>query len=476
MSFTVYFDTVNKRRNSTLQPEVEHPYTCTLKDSTSLDEPVFLLKDAEKFEYNYAKWGNDYYFVTEVTSYRNDLWEVSCKLDVLATFKSEILDTYAFVAYSDSDYNEWLVDERLPFTAQPFVSENRVGTEGFIDAETPNNVLTVLSDTGAKSYSVPDSMLSRMCSKLETLVDLKVTDEEVETEADIAGAINKLNVFSNAFGNTVECIKSCVKVPFSHFGANIGLETMHLGIYDMDASGTPLGPVNVVDLLPVTGSKEIQIPWRHNYWRRKSPYSQVYLYLPFVGSVELSSDNLCHENWLTIYYSYTLSDGQVMYEVHAGRGESVGELIGIFNGGCVTSIPIGILQPKTVGQGNHVQGTANFVASAIQSVTDIINSKFGESNKSGVSETRLFTNPSYIGNTGGGAGAGLETDIICTVVSHDSSDTDFLNVMGKPKMKRRTLDGLEGYCECVGATVIAPAHAEQLEEINLFLNSGFFIE
>ena len=48
--------------------------------------------------------------------------------------------------------------------------------------------------------------------------------------------------------------------------------------------------------------------------------------------------------------------------------------------------------------------------------------------------------------------------------------------MGLPTMKPISLSTLTGFCQCANAHVEAPAQASELDAIDRYLNSGFYIE
>ena len=115
MSITVNFGTFSKKINSTKQPtnELTDARSVYLKDSTSEDMPTFVLS-GDLFDYNYCSWGNRYYFINDIRSVHNNMTEIDCVLDVLATYKTEILSGTYFVSYSSSQGNAWLADTRIP--------------------------------------------------------------------------------------------------------------------------------------------------------------------------------------------------------------------------------------------------------------------------------------------------------------------------------------------------------------------------
>ena len=111
---SVSFGNFAKRRNSTKQPSgLSDTRDVKLKDYTITDAPTFILT-GNTFDYNYAKWGDSYYFINDIKSLHNNLIEVDCILDVLATYKAQIIASTQFVSYSSHRSSIWLPDTRIP--------------------------------------------------------------------------------------------------------------------------------------------------------------------------------------------------------------------------------------------------------------------------------------------------------------------------------------------------------------------------
>ena len=79
---------------------------------------------------------------------------------------------------------------------------------------------------------------------------------------------------------------------------------------------------------------------------------------------------------------------------------------------------------------------------------------------------------------GGGAGAGLDMTVAVISVAHETviEPAVMTATMGQPTMKPVQLGTLHGYCQCANAHVAAPAELQELNEIDTYLNSGFYIE
>lgn len=144
MAFTITGYSFAKRANSTKQPTglSGTDFNVVLKDKCSYDKPVFRLQNSGTLDINYIQWGRWYYFVTDISYVRDDLFDVTCDLDVLATYKTEIGQTSAFVLY-DTAANTEIVDRRLSMKTTETVQLSRVESDIF-----EGNSCVVLGITG----------------------------------------------------------------------------------------------------------------------------------------------------------------------------------------------------------------------------------------------------------------------------------------------------------------------------------------
>lgn len=82
----------------------------SLKDATNVINPEVMVRadGVDGYNYAYIPLFNRYYFVEEVTSFRTGLWIIKLQVDVLETFKSDILSLNAIIdsteAYMGDNY------------------------------------------------------------------------------------------------------------------------------------------------------------------------------------------------------------------------------------------------------------------------------------------------------------------------------------------------------------------------------------
>lgn len=89
--------------------------TGTMRDQTSITKPYIMIEHADPTDFNYCYIDvfDRYYFVNEVTVIRNGLLGVSLVVDVLESFKTQILAQNVIVNKSQSNTNFYLPDENL---------------------------------------------------------------------------------------------------------------------------------------------------------------------------------------------------------------------------------------------------------------------------------------------------------------------------------------------------------------------------
>lgn len=112
-----------------------------LKESTSIIDPTFLLtgitaEQIVKVNYMYVPTLGRYYFVKDITSVRNGLWSLSCHVDVLETYKTQILAQTAVVSRQENTWNLYLDDGMFKVYQNPKISTqafpNGFNTQSFV--------------------------------------------------------------------------------------------------------------------------------------------------------------------------------------------------------------------------------------------------------------------------------------------------------------------------------------------------------
>lgn len=93
----------------------------TLRGSANLLYPVIDIEaDYINHNYCYIEEFNRYYYISDITNIRNNLWRLNLSVDVLYSYKNNILNTNAWIGRSASNYDSYIKDPLEPFTWQRF--------------------------------------------------------------------------------------------------------------------------------------------------------------------------------------------------------------------------------------------------------------------------------------------------------------------------------------------------------------------
>lgn len=95
---------------------LNHTMQGTLRDGTSLIDPILLVEanapgfQANGYNYVYVPDFKRYYYITNIVSTYYKLWEIHCHVDVLMSFKEDILNQVAIVSRQENTFNLYLDD------------------------------------------------------------------------------------------------------------------------------------------------------------------------------------------------------------------------------------------------------------------------------------------------------------------------------------------------------------------------------
>lgn len=126
MAFPIVIMFNNSERNK-LEKDTETITTLSgvLKEGTSIIDPVILfqgeVQDFRKANYMYIQAFQRYYFINNMRSIRNDLWEISAHVDVLNSFKNQINNCRGIVKRSKNKWNLYLNDGSFKVYQNPKV-------------------------------------------------------------------------------------------------------------------------------------------------------------------------------------------------------------------------------------------------------------------------------------------------------------------------------------------------------------------
>lgn len=461
----------NKRRNSTKQISNETATTINvqLKSGTSLISPTFILENSGVFDYNYIDYENRFYYVTDVVSVNNNLWEVSCIEDYLGTWKTDIGRTSAIILYATGGANR-IIDSRLGVTTNPQISHAQAGINGFTITDS-NQGTIIISVTGVGSFG---NYLMQDSTQVDQLLDAYQNYfDTITTWTDAAEAIKTAcNQFLYG-GSAGNCLKNAISVPiFPGSSGWLGqAEEIVLGKYPTGLYGYK------VEVPTISGSCSVSIPWRTINWRRTSPYTKVYLYLPLIGTLTIPSGEIMDSESLNVLYGVNMCSGEVSAQVKAGNriiatgSASCGMAVtygssNVSGGKIASAISVGVGAVGAVAAGVVSGGAATLALGGglASSAAGLLSALGGESGGAG--------------GLGGGATNVLDKVVHCWCITRDTTETssNMDSILGKPVMAKHKISEYSGYVQTDAICISGNMLDSEKRAIEEMCNRGIYYE
>ena len=476
--------TTQKRHNSTLIPTGGVPGEMVLKAGTSLTKPVFLLYFATKPTASMVGFEGRYYFVDDIVSIRNGLWELHCTVDTLATYKSDILATNSFVMY-DTTANTEIIDQRLSTKTTPQFAVNTAAFTklGAVSSAGRGTVLLgVTTDDGVVYYAMSVSDAAGILNRINTVeIPNKVPVTQIGDFTTVEDGIDYIaNMFSQgctqffASGSASNCIISAreIALPLSAFYGNA--QTVYLGSWNSGKQGKAITGRRVdVDLADIT------IPWTFNDWRRNSPYTEHYFFNEFIGLIKLPESEIIGKNTINVETYYDMISGDIVSILTASDG-TTRTRIGTYTGSIACEFSIGSSNvPLTKSLGSIAAG-AGATAAALGTAglsAAVMATGVGAGAITGISGV-MSPIPTSVTGGGGGASLALRGDCYVFEITHDTNvqPGSVSGFMGTPSMEVKQLSNLSGYVQTKGFSVSGDMTDWERMEINRLMDGGVYIE
>lgn len=467
-----YYSAFSKKRNSTKIPTGGTEVDVYLKESTSILNPVFITKTIpDTANYIYCGDFGRYYFVTDIVHVTATNIEIHCSCDVLATYKSAIGSYTGNVEYTASSQNTDITDYRNKPT---YILEEKVtdsadlSTKGFSDSGC--YIVGISSNEGLYYYKLSSAEFTSMCAELYN--------------------ISNAASLSNEFYNITNCIVSCIWSAYVPDSAILSLQPVTIG---GDPLATPqITPLQLGSFYRITqrcdsidlGTTAIGFPSDDHgidfCYLDVAPYTNGSVYLPFVGCVPFDVDLYAPNKSITMSMIVDHFTGDVSYIMRRASGDT----ISTYQGSCATNVPISSMSRNEIGRVSSVisavTGFASLIAgAATQNPMAVVGGVAAMAN-AGLNQLQ---SSSFHTQTNGSISSALSTKmpmkIRFTVFTKRPTTwqlEEFRYISGMPYFKAAQISSLSGYVQCAGAFVDIPGYESEKNEVNSFLNSGFYYE
>lgn len=457
----IYLYTFSKKHNSTAIPSIEGvAVDVVLKESTSIWEPQFILSSASIPEFNYLEWDDRFYFIDDIVKANRDTYSISCSVDPLATWRSEILSMNTFVERSASTYNSYLNDNEMSVNQE-------IGSMSYSST-------TLTDSTGVKNLFNGAGCYIVRCTSDDS-DSITGISTYVMTKTELASLLSFLfndsgSIWEAAWDSVTKAvfnpfqyvlsIKWCA-INYSIMSAGLTSKEVHLGWWTTGLQA------KVVDYVGQTFSYSLVMgDVINNYgdFRDTNPnYTKYKILIPGSGLFELPS----------ILMSLPL-DIQLYMDVITGKStwfllyNASNQVLARFEGNVCADIQISQVNRDLASAIGHTAGAVGMALSG-----NAIGATMGGVNAIG---NILQGVPS----TNGNASSLMELASINAVVlyaeRYRSKDNYSPITRGKPLMENKTLSTLSGFCQCGQASINCDAPPKYKDLINNYINSGFYIE
>lgn len=475
---TVKFVHTSKARNSTKVPstDVSTETVCYLKDRTSILKPTLTIqggtptfegKTFPDYNYCYIEEFHRYYYIVDITSVSALVWDITCEVDVLASYRENILNTPAFIMYAQRGYNSMIPDSRLPRTDKSTTSVLKVPFTPFSRAGI--FLLTVVGDNGngengyTATYAVGASQLRSVGAKLNDNGFWETLQKQ--------------------FVNPLDAVISCIWLPIAGNLLESTVSEIKIGYSSTGVTG------NMLTKTYVEGSFSIAIPLHYHDaegksyadYRNVEPYTQAYIFLPGCGNVQIPLIRVLKSGSkipnVSVKYCIDVTTGEIMYTIY--DPDDPDGIILTATGGFGVNIPVSSSQGNALG---IVTGIGAMIGAtvAIATMPEItIPAALGlggtviGGGTSAISSAAQ-TSTQVSGHISGRSGAYFNDNVTVTVIYWEVSDTPSNNTstIGLPVFKTGTLGKYSGLVKCTGAYVKAECTEDEHNMIAQYVNSS----
>ena len=440
--------TFSKKHNSTKQigsatPDATYSNTY-LKADCDMDNPVFMVQDSFRASnYCYLEDLGRYYFIDKWVLGNNNIYELHCTVDALATYKSYIGNYTAFVerCASPTYYNVELYDNLISsqenILSITSANTNIIGSGAVYVCRTLNSAYGISTFYG--SLSNFDGLFN----------------PDFDEEQSIDDIIRNILTF-------FLCSPSEYVIDFYMLPVPLGKMT---GSPDVLCAGwfQQGGAFRWTKAIPtiedtITLSKPAV--YYTDFRADSDAFTRFYIYIPAVGTLPLAGDLI--EKTLTLTYVIDVYTGEIAYLLKAD-----GDIVATYHGNIKCAMQAGTMAPQG---GNLITSGASIATAAATGNAIAIGL-----NTYNTVQNIITPTPSVNGSQGSCASMIAENDVIITQVVKASAESP-LAVAGKPCGKNLQLSLLSGFVKCAGASVEVPCNESVKQTINNHLNNGFYYE
>ena len=529
--FTIRMYQFNKKINSTKKPDNVSgtDFECEMKDSSSILFPVVEIRTANNnmaiplYNYAYIEDFGRYYWIDDI-DYNMGFWTISMHCDALASFQTDILNSWQYVVRSASNFDDTIADTLYMTKSYPYdteyVSSNYAGINGDSDKVylLSGNTMSAVkffnvgitsgtfvvgivgnNTTGVTYYSMSNASFKTFINNALTFTPSDMTD--------VSSGV------ANAVFNPIQYITSVKWFPVAPYYAST-TSAIKVGGYTIPG-GYTAGIVDTMNVSHVYMKIDIPKHYSGRKYTNLSPYTELNLVFQPFGVIPIDTTKVYNSDSLSIevaidfcgglanLYIYRQSNAvtppyvsALIYSVAMDYGVTlpISSLVMDWKAGAVVSAMQFV---KTMFTPDQTTVTSKYSAPSVRSPRKsagsgspppITTRSLPERTDSSTNFVDLLDKAMDL--TASALGQISTTGAIGSFLAY-TNNTPYLyawfkqTVMidikrfGAPLYQQRQLKELSGFCVCMNATfqsVSGSAMQEETVTIQTLLNTGVYLE
>ena len=486
MSITVRFYTFDKRQNSTAVPSGGTAYNCVLKAPCGILSPRIELDmsgDPSALNYAYIPAFSRYYWIEEWESDHNK-WIASMSVDVLASWKTSINNSYQFVTRSASDSDSYVIDGKYAITTDVDLTNIDVVDAGgnkhpFLKSVNDMKYIISTTNGGDTGAAMPPKLSGASYYCLTPGEAWRFTSYLLDDPTYLSLDVNEISdSLAKGIINPLQYIGETYILPYAPDETLVASNLM-CGWWPVDVDhvydALPLG--SDIHKWKIYESNQITIPAHPQtsvvgQFVNSPGYTNVTLFAGIFGSIPIDPLLTARfqgwkvEVWgdfkgrceLDIYFYDTDSTSYVLWQRHYADA----------------SVPMAISQ-LTSNIGGAASGAGKGAAGAVKSTMQGNIGGIFSNLVSGIQSLAGGLAPTASGQAMANSVAYLLDDFYVQTEHHIITETA-PGLLGAPLCKVKQLSELNGFVQVDDPVISAAATRGELEQITGMLQGGIFLE
>lgn len=438
----------SKRKNSTKRPTRQGTgVPCLLKSNTTFQNPVFKLKLSldNALQYNYLKWADHYYFISSTVSLNNDMVEISASEDVLATYRTEIGSYTCFIERSGNQTT--LANDSMYIPTNDWVSQSTIVGQPintFVNGYAPNYLLRSVSFEGVNTYYIRGEQLRDLCSFMYTYGSIPDV---------IESSLTRL------LFNPFQYILELKWLPFIVDKFVNVLDTVKLGYWNSNINAYLIDDASCTFSYDLSLGNPLYADTDFRYYN--AAFSKYTVTLPFVGVIPINPTKT-HKGQLKATYNFDAVSGMADVWLTSGSDDYA-------HFQCQLAVPVQIGYATT----NIGQLTTSLIDTATSAVT--MNPIKAATSIVDAFQSVTAPEPNMVGTVGNISSIlnNMDANSICyacTSIAPDGASEGYIDGVV------RSISALSGFVKCRNASIQIAGFEGDQEQVNSYLNNGFYFE